>query len=321
MKITFLVGNGFDIGLKMKTGYLDFYERYTDETDLKPEDWRLAGLAETIDDNRQDWSYYEEQLGEYAWGFEGKEPQDLLDQHADFEDKFYVHLQEQMKKLKLGKKDALTMYNGLSAVLALIRTRSKLKPEDPVFDFLCFNYSDALDRSLDNITKNCLDTREFSFNAPVHVHGRVGPQATSRCAMGVNDETQIKGLSLSKDPAVCGKLIKRKYLGSGEGTKRLIHRGEQIIQASDVIVIYGMSVGITDKNWWDKIAQWLKHDQERLLLVYIHSDNPYSQNETDRLRTAYKERLARMSPFYQSDDCERRIRFVIGQDIFAKGYK
>ena len=47
-----------------------------------------------------------------------------------------------------------------------------------------------------------------------------------------------------------------------------------IINQSNIIYIFGMSLGDTDKIWWERIKEWLeKSSDNRLIINYFVSDN------------------------------------------------
>ena len=49
-----------------------------------------------------------------------------------------------------------------------------------------------------------------------------------------------------------------------------------IIQNSDEIYIYGMSLGETDMFWWKAIAEWFEKDLiNHKLVVYCHPDEDH----------------------------------------------
>ena len=47
---------------------------------------------------------------------------------------------------------------------------------------------------------------------------------------------------------------------------------EEIIDKSQIICIFGMSMGITDKRWWEKICAWLLANPHRILIIYTRVD-------------------------------------------------
>ena len=63
MNITFMIGNGFDRNLGLKTTYSDFIQWYK-ETPAKTE--TLKEFREYINDNEELWSAAEEELGRYT---------------------------------------------------------------------------------------------------------------------------------------------------------------------------------------------------------------------------------------------------------------
>lgn len=43
---------------------------------------------------------------------------------------------------------------------------------------------------------------------------------------------------------------------------------KNVIDSSEVICIFGMSIGVTDKMWWEYIAKWLKAGHKRRLIIF-----------------------------------------------------
>jgi hypothetical protein len=50
-------------------------------------------------------------------------------------------------------------------------------------------------------------------------------------------------------------------------------RINDIIYASNVICIFGMSIGATDSLWWRIIGNWLRSDQFHDLLIFFKRDD------------------------------------------------
>ena len=107
--------------------------------------------------------------------------------------------------------------------------------------------------------------------------------------LGVNDESQINSEIFS--PTEKMSLIKPTANdGFRENTNKKV---ENIINKSNIIVIYGMSLGETDKKWWVYLGEWLKEDQNNRLIIYVH-DRTFSK-KNPRLyfanRKHYEERF------------------------------
>ena len=71
MNITFLIGNGFDLNLKLNTRYSDFYEYYikNDPKDL---------LSRSIKNNYEMWSDLEVDLGEFLKNIDESQIEEFL---------------------------------------------------------------------------------------------------------------------------------------------------------------------------------------------------------------------------------------------------
>ena len=41
-----------------------------------------------------------------------------------------------------------------------------------------------------------------------------------------------------------------------------------IITESDIICIYGMSIGQTDKIWWERVCDWLMQSDKHILIIF-----------------------------------------------------
>ena len=60
-------------------------------------------------------------------------------------------------------------------------------------------------------------------------------------------------------------------------------KAAQIIQNSNLIYVYGMSIGETDKLWWGRICTWLNSGNSRHLIV-----QKYDMPEKSVLPTKYQ---------------------------------
>ena len=74
MNITFLLGNGFDIGLGLKTRYEDFYKQYTKISSADSEiiiNFKNDLLNEDLNYSKEivDWSDFEKAFGQYSKNF------------------------------------------------------------------------------------------------------------------------------------------------------------------------------------------------------------------------------------------------------------
>ena len=63
MNITYIIGNGFDVNLGLKTRYQDFYDYYQNQPSPSEE---VKQLKAHIDRNKENWADLELALGEYT---------------------------------------------------------------------------------------------------------------------------------------------------------------------------------------------------------------------------------------------------------------
>lgn len=209
-----------------------------------------------------------------------------------------------------------------------------LQEGDFACSFVCYNYSTVLDDCLETlwdtgltqdkdrvgkyvmIPKDALQTQnDVKVRLTVcHAHGTIG----GKPVMGVNDSNQIYNISFSDDPHVLSHMVKEQI-----STSSHYEGGEELIGNSDVIVIYGMSVGITDERWWDLVLKRMDENPTCQLVIYVYdsSYNAVSPNAHDDIRRAW---LARMFSSKSAKNLEvpsNRISFVINNNVFQKNLK
>lgn len=283
MEVTFLIGNGFDIGLGMRTQYSQFIPHYI--KNRKDKTTVLKDFSEQLGKNIDKWAYFEKQIGEYTLEFSENNKRDLIDQIEDFEEAFVAYLLEEEKKLefndsgKIGKffqEKILKFYETLhpESIITIKEVFNAYKDSGHNYNFICFNYTQALDKCLEKIPNKKINTRKVSnmiytdtVGGIIHVHGLCNQFPL----MGLNDVEQIKNPELANDSAFVKYLIKPSLnklyrMGNASTASNMINR-------SRIICIYGMSLGETDLLWWKKIISWLNEAKDRHLIIFEHDDH------------------------------------------------
>lgn len=280
MNITFLVGNGFDIGLGLKSRFSDYYPIYIEQAKSKPN--FLKGLADNISSDLQNWSDFEIEMGRYTDKFTPSTKRQYIFQINDFENGLANYLQNEEAKInpldanKVCDKIISTLKtfyihpnlpNGSSDAINRIFNEHKL--DDFIYNFIDFNYTTVLDKCLNSIPDKLISSRTVgiktlkrSIGDIVHVHGSIGDSPI----IGLNDISQISNSELRYDKNFSDLIVKPKInslICSGNDTKT-----DRIIQNSNIICVYGMSLGYTDKIWWETIIKWLEKDSSRELIIY-----------------------------------------------------
>ena len=331
MQIKFLIGNGFDIGLGMKSRFSDFFPVYIQQAEGKEK--TLKDFAEEIDEHCEEWSYFEEQLGKYASKFTVDNKDVMREQVTDFSAQFTQYLSQEENKLNYddGKiastmTKALTNFYSLDNLAkgsheAVAGTMKKNPSNGRMYNFLLFNYTDCLEKCLAHFNERIVQERNVAGIAVkdcigeiLHIHGKI-----NECPiMGVNDKSQIENESLAEDEEFKSLFVKPEV--NFELKTQVERDGKQIIDNSDVICVYGMSLGKTDKLWWKKLVEWLRADAKHQLVIFLYDDKCATKTQFNIInrRTHTSNTLKEYSE-YQADDFEKlkqRIHIAINKNIF-----
>lgn len=293
MKITVLLGNGFDVSLGIKSSYGDFYKWYYDKpTDIKHiQDFRNAikeDILSDIPDDEKTWADFELGMGKYTENFTKETVGQFLECLDDAQENIRKYLLEQEslfditqctdKSIAALKKSIWNFYDEITdREKAEIKTMlDNIAGQDREISFITFNYTDTLERILKVIPEDVLakwqhSNREYAYKLNrnvLHVHGTT----ESFPVLGVNDESQIANKELLDTPQFKEMLVKAQNV---HALGKLWHnQAEEQISNSRVVCILGMSLGATDAKWWRKLVQWLKADVHRHIVLYWYEKNP-----------------------------------------------
>jgi Bacteriophage abortive infection AbiH len=261
-KVTFIIGNGFDLSLDMNTSYREFYE-HVKARNLHSDN----RIYKAIQESPENWADFELSLGLYTSYIEKLAEKDkkaesikfheelieLMDDLADYleheEVKAQVnenlHLTNRgfFEELPIGQKDRIGRY---------------LEGGVNLFQFISLNYTHALDQVVAN-SKTALSNRNIQITPILHIHGDLSENLT----LGVSDETQ---LSQSMSGAEQDDLIKPNLIYSmNDGRIDIMNR---IVEESSIIVLYGTSIGETDKYIWEVLIEWLSKSPARHIIIH-----------------------------------------------------
>lgn len=329
MNITFLIGNGFDVGMGMKSRFSDFFPKYCADSVDKEES--LRGLSKDIEEHQDDWSYFELQIGQYTNNFTPQNKQVFLNQFRDFELSFIDYLKDEEALLSFSetKKIADVMISGLTKYYNTENLQvgssqqvnsvySNRLLENHTINFVTFNYSAVLEKCLKTIPDGVISTRKTSngnyytkIGRVVHVHGT----NDALPIMGVNDASQIANKELANDKRFIRYLVKPL---SNE-VHRMNHDKEsaELIGNSHIICIYGMSLGETDKDWWNRVLIWLNANSSRQLVVFVYDKDFRMSTHLDWIEKedAIIDRLAEFTNF-DIENLRPRIHIAVQKNIF-----
>jgi len=284
MNITFIIGNGFDINIGLRTTYSAFLKEYkqnnTKDTDL------IKWFKEDVLADEELWSSAEVAFGKTTERF-GKEKysaEEFYQCYEDFCTNLTMYLKSQEKRIDDAKIRKLATTSFLSAITNWLGGFREAEKETInaivnkigggiIFNFISFNYTMTLDRCVNPIksTKDILGKRSYantlysnSIGNVYHIHGYTDRDMV----FGVNDETQISDLKIFEgwDEEYLNQLIKIKT--NKMNNENMDIKVYNLLKSSDVIYIYGMSIGETDKLWWDRICEIMKERKNLQLIIY-----------------------------------------------------
>ncbi len=298
MNITFLIGNGFDLNLGLNTEYKSFLKEYAKvkDTDLQ----LIKDFKEHIKENLETWAKAELAFGTYTRDFEGdsdgaikfcmchenfcnalakyldaQETNIPYDKLMDTLIKGFIH---SLQNLFIGMRD--THIDSINDAASNISGGYK-------YNFINFNYTSTAKNIYDVILNKhiSLGTRTYRNTNQTnklgqfrHVHGTTKEDMV----LGLNDESQIEAINIfeGSDPLLLSQLIKQSTNASNQRNND--QKTFELLKESDLIIIYGMSLGETDALWWNRIGHLMS--QKSSLHLVIHC---FDAPEDGLIRTSY----------------------------------
>lgn len=276
MNITFFIGNGFDLNIGLKTKYSHFYPYFFNNAS------KDNAIREWIENDEMQWADLEKKLGQSLDKIWNKKEKFYSDK-AELDRLLLEYLGKEQERFTMKdnenaianefKSSLLRFYDGLPEMAkdSINDTCSVYKDQDFEYCFICFNYTDVLDQIV-NITFKAgehIATHEGKFHTKknklgklLHIHGTLNEEVI----LGVNDLSQINNIFLQDDQEFLDIIIKER-INRIIGQKKTEY-AKNIIDNSHIICIFGMSIGVTDKMWWEEIVDWLKRSTNNKLIIY-----------------------------------------------------
>lgn len=299
MEILFMIGNGFDINLGMKTSFSSFYDYYCSLTSQNKVIDKMK--KEIIKKELYDWSDLELTIGAYSQEISSED--DYILCIRDIFNKLGDYLEEEQKNY-IFEKDAIKMIDYFLDFKKYF-TNADINHIDRFYNYasnvnvniINFNYTNSLSQILvaqDYIMRTRrIKDKDFkdSFKKMIHVHGTVQHTMT----LGLNDYTQILNTNLQSEK-VMNNIVK-PILNINAGTLRELDCDELILKAN-IVIIFGMSIGETDKLWWEKLMNKFMVDTSMLIIIanYDKEISPRSAHMDVYKKDIFKEKLLSFLP-------------------------
>lgn len=163
------------------------------------------------------------------------------------------------------------------------------------------------EESLRSLLRDQLAPKKQIINVSVHHgHGELKKPEQTALVMGVNDDRQIgPEFREAANTTRSNRLIKQSIMRNRHMDRQL-HTTIERINRSDIIVVYGMSIGDTDKHYWQVLYNWLSGNKDRHLIFYIfdNSFNPFDPGKRNEIIGEYAQKFREMT--WSIDDDRKR---------------
>lgn len=328
MQILYLIGNGFDLNLGLRTSYKDFYNYYKSiESTIDS----INKLRKNISSNYNNWSELELALGQYT---------DELHSIVEF-DEVFENIGEELGKYLKNEENGFEVSNINSEVFfenlvkpemflsiadnnKIIEYKNNYSHKDWNIDIFTFNYTTIIEKIIGmtfglNIGHHIRDKNIVTLGDVKHIHGF----ADKQMVLGVNDISQLKNKDFHQNIDVLEAIVKEKCnIAYGHTIDSLF---KTKISQADFIVIFGSSLGDTDNIWWEQIGKRLSTSQIPLIIFtkgeeVISPRIAYKNNRTKRNMSNYFLKKTKLS----KDEIEQvnsNIYVAIDTEMFKKVLK
>lgn len=289
MQTVFLIGNGFDVNLGLKTRYTEFYDYYLN---ILTNNENVKNLKQHLKENKSDfWSDLEIGLGKYTAELNSYEQvEEAYDDINDEMKKYISNIENtplsQNIDVDLFKKNISSLESFLSpAETNRIRALyNSFHINDHLIDIVNFNYTTTIDRIIGYNKKRIEiapaiyhNSFKTCINSILHVHGTIDDPI-----LGVDNVSQISNKELVKQGDINGYLVK-PLINTTVGNL-IDEKAKNVILNADLICIYGMSLGETDATWWKLVGERLLKGVTVIIFVKDNEDNVSARKKANYYR-------------------------------------
>lgn len=290
MNIVYLIGNGFDLNLGLKTSYKDFYEKHYC-LEKSPND-NIEKLKKEIKGNIDSWSELEIALGKHT---------EKINTSIEFEEirqdiisNLSKYLKGQEELFDFSKANKHELITDICSPFIKLRNGEKeffknlltpIKHELAEIDFISLNYTSTLDKLIEESVEKKMSVNQsinsYSIVKNVkHIHGTLD----ERMIIGVNDISQVTNSNFINDEDFIESFVKSEY------NKSCSHLVDdeciKLVNKAGIICVFGSSLGETDKFWWELIAKKILENNSQMIIYHynpnIHSENKLFENSVTK---------------------------------------
>lgn len=277
MRIVYLIGNGLDVKLKLKTRYEEFYKNAYNEQEDDPD--HIKSLKAYIKDNIKDWADLEKKIGEYSAQVDSIEI--YLSLFEDIRLKLATYIAEQKIEFSHSDSERENFINKFGEpfnylvegeIVEFNTYTSRLDPSFIGVNFITFNYTRTLETLLNNNFPVSVwndSKKNIVVDKIEHIHG----YTDKRFVLGVDNKDQILNENFRSEKFLRAII---KPMVNKEAKHLVDNRCCNLINDAHIICIYGMSIGETDKIWWEYIGTNMYNGNKKLIIFWWDNDEKFS---------------------------------------------
>lgn len=326
--ITFILGNGFDLNLGMKTQYADVYDGYIATPSSND---NIAAFKNSLKTDKMCqyklWSDFEIGMGRFAQSFEAETA--FIECVRDFKAYMVQYLRNEQEKFARQWEEDTSFLHSYAKLFgdSVMGYSNNLMPNAKraveniagslpmYYNFITFNYTSILDYFIQYYNKNMYDSSHMhNVSAPIHLHGHLNGDVV----IGVDNEQQISNnfeLTLRGRRAFIKPKINHDY------DQGRVNEARKAILESNIICVYGLSFGQSDLTWTTALTKWLQEDNTHHLIYNYHDPTQYPQYHNDLLLEVEDSRKEEILRKAQLNDSQiqavfDQVHIPVGANIF-----
>lgn len=263
-----MIGNGFDLNCGLKTRYKDVYKEYCK---TQSSNKLIQKFKEDINMDIQNWGDFEVAMCNYLPNFNSEK--DFLMCLRDFKSFLNSYLMQidnefiiLVKKTSRFVPVASELYHSINDFYkgithTITNSIDSIINKNTKYNVITFNYTSAFEAIYNRSVMN-LQMPVITFN---HIHGILNDDVV----LGMDSIEQIKDIKFTLSNKGKRAFIK-PYFNEMYDADRM-NLAKTVIENSNIICVFGMSLGISDYSWRTLLYKWLLNDKNRHLFIYEHS--------------------------------------------------
>lgn len=329
MEIVYMLGNGFDLNLGLKTSYKSFYEYYI-KTGSKNE--IINKFKNELNKNLDLWSDLEEALGVYSLNFIAKDKDKFIDLLEDIQDHLAIYISEQNLKLNVPNFNKNKFIEDLMTPTKYLDERDLVHFQNYIstkninmnsssISVITFNYTNSFEiitgwngkRIILGKYSNDNRLKPLNLKNVIHIHGTT----ESNMILGVNDEEQISNVEICNDDELKESFVKSVM---NYGTRTLRHeRCVELLNSANIVCVFGMSFGKTDKCWWNLLIDNIRTKNQIVIIFDVAKKfSKLREYKFNRIKLNIKEKLLKHCSISEDEVSKiiDNIYVVLNSDMF-----